>query len=90
MEFIAQAADYLLGIPFLGLGSTVGHVWIGLAILGIGSIEKRPVVVDNAVVARTTAILTLGFDHRVIDGAVADQFMAQIKKALENWDESRA
>ena len=33
MEFIAQAADYLLGIPFLGLGSTVGHVWIGLAIL---------------------------------------------------------
>ncbi len=61
-----------------------------LAILGIGSIEKRPVVVGDAVVARMTAVLTLGFDHRVIDGAVADQFMAQIKKALENWDESRA
>ena len=61
-----------------------------LAILGIGSIEKRAVVVGDAVVARMTAVLTLGFDHRVIDGAVADQFMAQIKKALENWDESRA
>ena len=61
-----------------------------VAILGIGSIEKRAVVVDDAVVARLTAVLTLGFDHRIIDGAVADQFMAQIKKALENWDESRA
>src|SRR5207253_6766254 len=61
-----------------------------VAILGVGSIEKRPIVIGDAVVARTTAVLTLGFDHRIIDGAVADQFMAQIKKALENWDESRA
>jgi 2-oxoglutarate dehydrogenase E2 component (dihydrolipoamide succinyltransferase) len=37
-----------------------------------------------------TAVLTLGFDHRIIDGAVADQFMAHIKRALESWDESRA
>jgi len=61
-----------------------------VAILGIGSIEKRPVVVNDAVVPRITAVLTLGFDHRIIDGAVADQFMAQVKRALENWDENRA
>ena len=61
-----------------------------VAILGVGSIEKRPVVVGDAVVPRLTAVLTLGFDHRIIDGAVADQFMAQVKRALENWDESRA
>jgi len=41
-------------------------------------------------VPRLTAVLTLGFDHRIIDGAVADQFMAQVKQALENWDENRA
>jgi pyruvate dehydrogenase E2 component (dihydrolipoamide acetyltransferase) len=61
-----------------------------VAILGIGSIEKRPLVVNDAIVPRITAILTLGFDHRIIDGAVADQFMAQVKRALENWDEKRA
>ena len=61
-----------------------------VAILGVGSIEKRPAVVGDNVVARLTAVLTLGFDHRIIDGAVADQFMAQIKRALENWDESGA
>jgi pyruvate dehydrogenase E2 component (dihydrolipoamide acetyltransferase) len=61
-----------------------------VAILGVGSIDKRPVVEGDAVVARMTAVLTLGFDHRIIDGAVADQFMAHLKRALENWDESRA
>ena len=61
-----------------------------VAILGVGSIERRPVVVNDAVVPRLTAVLTLGFDHRIIDGAVADQFMAQVKQALENWDENRA
>jgi 2-oxoglutarate dehydrogenase E2 component (dihydrolipoamide succinyltransferase) len=57
-----------------------------VAILGIGSIEKRPVVQGDAVVARMTAVLTLGFDHRIVDGAMADQFMAHIKRALEHWD----
>ena len=47
-----------------------------VAILGIGTIEKRPVVVDDAIAIRTMAYLTLGFDHRLIDGAVADEFMA--------------
>jgi 2-oxoglutarate dehydrogenase E2 component (dihydrolipoamide succinyltransferase) len=54
------------------------------AILCVGAIEKRPVVVDDAVVARLRAFLTLGFDHRLIDGAVADQFLARVKDALES------
>jgi len=55
-----------------------------VAILGVGTIEKRAVVVDDAVVARPMAYLTLGFDHRLIDGFVADQFMGEIKRALES------
>jgi pyruvate dehydrogenase E2 component (dihydrolipoamide acetyltransferase) len=57
-----------------------------VAILGVGNVEKRPVVVDDAIAIRRMAYLTLGYDHRVIDGAVADQFMSQVKRALENWD----
>jgi pyruvate dehydrogenase E2 component (dihydrolipoyllysine-residue acetyltransferase) len=59
-----------------------------VAILGVGNIEKRPVVVDDAIAIRPMAYLTLGYDHRVIDGAVADEFMSILKKALENWDPS--
>jgi pyruvate dehydrogenase E2 component (dihydrolipoamide acetyltransferase) len=57
-----------------------------VAILGVGTIEKRPVVVEDAIAIRTMAYLALGFDHRLIDGAVADQFMADIKHQLENFD----
>jgi 2-oxoglutarate dehydrogenase E2 component (dihydrolipoamide succinyltransferase) len=57
-----------------------------VAILGVGNVEKRPVVVDDAIAIRPMAYLTLGYDHRVIDGAVADQFMSGLKKSLENWD----
>jgi 2-oxoglutarate dehydrogenase E2 component (dihydrolipoamide succinyltransferase) len=57
-----------------------------VAILGVGTIEKRPVVVDEGIAIRTMAYLTLGFDHRLIDGAVADQFMADIKQNLEHFD----
>ena len=57
-----------------------------VAILGVGNVEKRPVVADDAIAIRPMAYLTLGYDHRVIDGAVADEFMSIIKKALENWD----
>jgi 2-oxoglutarate dehydrogenase E2 component (dihydrolipoamide succinyltransferase) len=53
------------------------------AILCVGVIEKRPVVVDDAVVARLRSYLTLGFDHRLIDGAVADHFMAHLRDTLE-------
>jgi len=59
-----------------------------VAILGVGTIEKRPVVVEDAagndaLAVRTMGYLSLSFDHRLIDGAVADQFMAEIKKTLE-------
>jgi 2-oxoglutarate dehydrogenase E2 component (dihydrolipoamide succinyltransferase) len=57
-----------------------------VAILGVGNIEKRPVVIDDAIAVRPMAYLTLGYDHRVIDGAVADHFMSHVKRALENWD----
>jgi len=57
-----------------------------VAILGVGTIEKRPVVVDDAIVIQTMAYLTLGYDHRLIDGAVADQFMSDVKTQLEHFD----
>ena len=57
-----------------------------VAILGVGNVEKRPVVIDDAIAIRPMAYLTLGYDHRVIDGAVADRFMSHVKRALENWD----
>jgi pyruvate dehydrogenase E2 component (dihydrolipoyllysine-residue acetyltransferase) len=57
-----------------------------VAILGVGNIEKRPVVIDDAIAIRPMAYLSLGYDHRVIDGAVADEFMSHVKRALENWD----
>jgi pyruvate/2-oxoglutarate dehydrogenase complex dihydrolipoamide acyltransferase (E2) component len=60
-----------------------------VAILGVGVVEKRPVVVDDALGIRTMAYLTLGYDHRLIDGFVADQFMADIKDQIENFDSSQ-
>jgi len=57
-----------------------------VAILGVGTIEKRPVVIDEAIGIRTMAYLTLGYDHRLVDGAVADQFMADVKHHLECFD----
>ncbi len=62
-----------------------------VAILGMGGVEKRPVVVStqegDSIAIRTRAYLSLSFDHRVIDGAVADQFMARVKKGIEEFDE---
>ncbi len=58
-----------------------------VAILGIGSIEKVPVVVDDAIAIRSQAHLALTFDHRLIDGALADQFCQKIKSILENFSE---
>jgi pyruvate dehydrogenase E2 component (dihydrolipoyllysine-residue acetyltransferase) len=57
-----------------------------VAILCVGTIEKRPVVIDDAIAIRVRSYLTLGFDHRVIDGAVADQFMAIVKDRIERFD----
>jgi len=62
------------------------------AILGIGGISKQPLVLtdengSDSIAIRSVVHLTLGYDHRLIDGAVADQFMAYLKKVLENWNE---
>jgi 2-oxoglutarate dehydrogenase E2 component (dihydrolipoamide succinyltransferase) len=56
-----------------------------VAIMGMGGIKKRAVVIDDAIAIRPIIMLSLSFDHRVIDGATADQFMAEVQKQLENW-----
>ncbi|MFN8178467.1 MAG: dihydrolipoamide acetyltransferase family protein [bacterium] len=58
------------------------------AILGIGAIEKRPVVIDDAIAIREMAYLSLSFDHRLIDGAVAEQFMGELKRSLTAMSEA--
>ncbi len=55
-----------------------------VAIMGVGAIQKRPVVIDDAIAIRTMAMLCLSFDHRIIDGADADRYMAAVKKTLED------
>jgi pyruvate dehydrogenase E2 component (dihydrolipoamide acetyltransferase) len=59
-----------------------------VAILGVGTIEKRPVVRDDAIAIRTMAYFALSFDHRTVDGADAEKFMAQIKQSLQEFDEA--
>jgi pyruvate dehydrogenase E2 component (dihydrolipoamide acetyltransferase) len=62
-----------------------------VAILGVGAIEKRVVVTDeDAIVIRPRAYLSIGYDHRLVDGAVADQFMQQVKRTIERFDPSGA
>jgi 2-oxoglutarate dehydrogenase E2 component (dihydrolipoamide succinyltransferase) len=58
-----------------------------VAILGVGAVEKMPVVIDDAIAIRSIAYLALTFDHRLIDGALADQFTGKVKSILENWAE---
>ena len=58
-----------------------------VAILELGTVEKRAVVVDDQIVVRPTMNLTLGFDHRLVDGALADQYLAAVKRNLETWSE---
>jgi len=62
------------------------------AIMGVGGITKQPLVItddqgSDSIAIRSVVHLTLGYDHRLIDGAVADQFMALVKKTLEGWNE---
>jgi 2-oxoglutarate dehydrogenase E2 component (dihydrolipoamide succinyltransferase) len=59
-----------------------------VAILGVGAVEKTPVVIDDAIAIRSMSYLALTFDHRLIDGALADQFMSRVKQVLENWTDS--
>ncbi|HUA00990.1 MAG TPA: dihydrolipoamide acetyltransferase family protein [Candidatus Aquilonibacter sp.] len=70
----------LMGLPVINQPN--------VAILGLGTIEKRPVVIDDAIGIRSMVYLTLSYDHRAVDGAIAHQFMGHIKKTLENWTES--
>lgn len=58
-----------------------------VAILELGTVEKRPAVVDDQIVVRPMMNLTLGFDHRLVDGALADQYLASVKRNLETWSE---
>ncbi|HVB08621.1 MAG TPA: dihydrolipoamide acetyltransferase family protein [Candidatus Acidoferrales bacterium] len=69
----------LMGLPVISQPN--------VAILGLGTIEKRPVVIDDAIAIRSMVYLTLSYDHRVVDGAIAHQFMGKIKNILENWSE---
>jgi 2-oxoglutarate dehydrogenase E2 component (dihydrolipoamide succinyltransferase)/2-oxoisovalerate dehydrogenase E2 component (dihydrolipoyl transacylase) len=59
-----------------------------IAIMGVGAVQKRPVVINDAIAIRPMCYLSLSFDHRVIDGATADQFMSKVKAYLEQslWE----
>ena len=70
----------LMGLPVISQPN--------VAILGLGAIQKRPVVVNDAIAIRSMVYLTLSYDHRVVDGAIAHQFMGKVKAFLENWTES--
>jgi 2-oxoglutarate dehydrogenase E2 component (dihydrolipoamide succinyltransferase) len=69
----------LMGLPVINQPN--------VAILGVGTIQKRPVVINDAIAIRSMVYLTLSYDHRVVDGAVAHQFMGKVKKTLEEWSE---
>ena len=58
-----------------------------VAILGLGMIEKRPVVINDSIAIRSMCYVSLSYDHRVVDGAIAHKFMHTVKEALENWSE---
>jgi pyruvate dehydrogenase E2 component (dihydrolipoamide acetyltransferase) len=58
-----------------------------VGILGLGMIEKRPVVINDSIAIRSMCYVTLSYDHRVVDGAVAHQFLHKVKDTLENWSE---
>jgi 2-oxoglutarate dehydrogenase E2 component (dihydrolipoamide succinyltransferase) len=75
---------------FGSYGSLVGTPIINqpqVAIMGIGTVEKTPVVIDDAIAIRSICLVSLSFDHRLIDGALADQFMTKVKQVLEAWSE---
>jgi 2-oxoglutarate dehydrogenase E2 component (dihydrolipoamide succinyltransferase) len=75
----------LAGTPIIPLGTS--------AILGLGAIEKRPKVVagpdgEDTIAIRTCAYFSLSFDHRIVDGADADKFLAALKKGLEGYPDA--
>ena len=70
----------LMGLPVINQPN--------VAILGLGAIQKRPVVIEDAIAIRSMLYITMSYDHRVVDGAVSHQFLQKVKKALENWSEN--
>lgn len=70
----------LMGLPVINQPN--------VAILGLGAIQKRPVVIQDAIAIRSMVYLTLSYDHRVVDGALSHQFLGQVKHLLENWSEN--
>ena len=58
-----------------------------VGILGLGMIEKRPVVINDSIAIRSMCYVTLSYDHRVVDGAIAHKFLHKVKETLENWSE---
>ncbi len=75
---------------FGSFGSLTGTPVINqpqVAIMGVGTVDKTPVVIDDAIAIRSICHLSLSFDHRLIDGALADQFMTKVKQVLEEWSE---
>lgn len=77
-------------------GTVIGFPIINqpqVAIMGVGAVEKRAVVVtdeygNDAIVARKRGFLALGYDHRLVNGADADQFLARVKQILETFPEN--
>ena len=69
----------LMGLPVINQPN--------VAILGIGAIQKRPMVIEDAIAIRSMVYLTLSYDHRVVDGAIAHQFVGKVKAFLEGWSE---
>jgi pyruvate dehydrogenase E2 component (dihydrolipoamide acetyltransferase) len=69
----------LMGLPVINQPN--------VAILGIGASQKRPMVIDDAIAVRSMVYLTLSYDHRVVDGAIAHQFVGKVKQYLEAWSE---
>jgi 2-oxoglutarate dehydrogenase E2 component (dihydrolipoamide succinyltransferase) len=69
----------LMGLPVINQPN--------VAILGIGAIQKRPMVIDDAIAIRSMVYLTLSYDHRVVDGATAHKFLGKVKALLEGWTE---
>lgn len=61
-----------------------------VAILCLGAIKKRPVVIDDMIAIRQMCYLTLSYDHRIVDGSLGGQFLAFIRDYLENWDMNRS
>jgi 2-oxoglutarate dehydrogenase E2 component (dihydrolipoamide succinyltransferase) len=69
----------LMGLPVINQPN--------VAILGIGAIQKRAMVIDDAIAIRSMVYLTLSYDHRIVDGAIAHQFVGKVKAYLEAWNE---